>query len=106
MFGCVNKNQDVIKMIPSSLVSHSLKKDFIKSRGELMKRSFITESQNKMIREWTLPRMLLIAQEEERNEKEMKKQLDKARGKESVVASPAATVRSANSYGSRTKEYN
>ena len=73
MFGCVNKNQDVIKMIPNSLVSHSLKKDFIKSRGELMKRSFITESQNKMIREWTLPRMLLIAQEEERNEKEMKK---------------------------------
>ena len=81
MFGCVNKNQDVIKMIPNSLVSQSLKKDFIKSRGELMKRSFITESQNKMIREWTLPRMLLIAQEEERNEKEMKKQLDKARGK-------------------------
>ena len=63
----------MIKLIPNSLVSNSLKKDFIKSRGELMKRSFITESQNKMIREWTLPKMLIIAKDEERNERERKK---------------------------------
>ena len=73
MLGCVSKNEDVIKLIPNSLVSHSLKKDFVRSRGELMKRSFITESHNKVIREWTLPRMLLIAQDEEKMQKYQQK---------------------------------
>ena len=79
MFKCLDKNQEVIKLIPNSLVSTNLKRDFIKSRGELMQRSFITESHNKIVREWTLPKMLIIAQNNEKLQKLQEKQLEAAR---------------------------
>ena len=42
-----------------------------------MKRTFIMEAQNKVISEWTLPKMLEIAKRQEKEEKELQSQMNK-----------------------------
>lgn len=72
---CLKKNAEIIQGIPSSVVSKVLKKSFIRSRAALLQRAVITESKNKIESEWTLPRMLAIAKEEEENEKAYQKKV-------------------------------
>lgn len=40
-----------------------------------MRRTFITEAQNKLINDWTLPKMLEIAKEEQKKEEAFRKEL-------------------------------
>jgi len=61
--------------IPTLVVGQKLKHEFLKSRGQLMKRTSITEANSKVLSEWTLPKMLDIAREEEKQEAEMQSQM-------------------------------
>jgi len=57
-------NKKIIQGIPSSVVSKKLKKEFVTSRKALIKRSVITQSKNKIVTDWTIPKMLVIAKKE------------------------------------------
>ena len=52
--------------VPSQVISKKLKHQFLRTRGELMKRNFMVQAQNMIVSDWTLPKMLKIGQEEEK----------------------------------------
>lgn len=54
----MNLNTKIISGIPSVVVGNQLKRDFVTSRKALIKRTVITQSQNKMQNDWTIPKML------------------------------------------------
>ena len=64
MDDCMELNKKIIQGIPSSVVSQKLKREFANSRKALIKRSVITQSKNKMVTDWTIPKMLIIAKKE------------------------------------------
>lgn len=52
--------------VPNEVFSKGLKDKFLRTREQLMRRNFLTQAQNLMLSEWTLPKMLKIANEEEK----------------------------------------
>ena len=58
-----NKHQ--IMSIPPQVLGLQTRKEFLLARKLLIQRNYKTEAQNKMISEWTIPRMLTKAKEQE-----------------------------------------
>ena len=56
-------------MNPPVYVNKKVKLEFLRRRRELMRRTYITEASIKMINDWTLPKMLEIAKEEQKLQK-------------------------------------
>lgn len=56
-----NKHQ--IMSIPPQVLGQQTRKEFLLARKLLIQRNYKTEAQNKMISEWTIPKMLTKAKE-------------------------------------------
>ena len=58
-------NKHRIMSIPPQVLGLQTRKEFLLARKLLIQRNYKTEAQNKMISEWTIPRMLTKAKEQE-----------------------------------------
>ena len=54
-----------------------MKKEFINARKQIMRRSTHTLAQNKVVTEWTLPKMIIKAREEEKLQKSKQAEYEK-----------------------------
>ena len=74
----LRKEKDIVFGIPKQVIGMRIKKEFVKCHTLVMRRTYITEAQNKMLSEWTLPKMIVKAKIEERAERARQKEVQKA----------------------------
>ena len=68
------REKQIISSIPSSIVDYKTKQSLIKARGSVMKRNIVTEGQAKVVTQWTIPKMMLKAAQEDKVQRDKEKQ--------------------------------
>ena len=71
-------NGRVMKAIPNVIMSQRNKNHFLRVRKTSMQRNYLTDAKNRVISEWTLPRMIIKSHLEEKMKKLREKELAKA----------------------------
>ena len=64
MEGILENEQKLIYNIPKQIIGQDIKKDFMRARTQVMQRTYLTVAQNKIVSDWTLPKMVLQAKNE------------------------------------------
>ena len=59
----INRESKIIRAIPQPLLEKKLRKEFLQVRNTIFVRQYQTLSKNKVISEWTLPKMMTKAKE-------------------------------------------
>ena len=67
----VDEESDKIFSIPKQIISMKIKRDIIRTRRAVMRRTLLTEANNKKVTDWTLPKMIEKANKAEMLEKEI-----------------------------------
>ena len=62
----LKKDKGIVKIIPSSVLDPKIKKEFLRCRQFVMRRTYLTEANNKILRDWTHDKMLDIYKEKEK----------------------------------------
>ena len=74
MEGVVDGDWIHIQNIPQQIIGQKLKKTLIRARTQVMRRTLQTQAQNRKLSHWTLPKMIIKAQEEQKREAELAKE--------------------------------
>ena len=61
------EQKKIIFNVPEGVISGHIKKEFVHRRDELMRRTYFTEGSCKVVSDWTMPKMLKIAKEEQKS---------------------------------------
>ena len=59
MEGILTNESKLIYNIPKQIIGSDIKKDFMRARTQVMQRTYLTVAQNKIVSDWTLPKMVM-----------------------------------------------